>query len=355
MMQPLFSLARAAINRVSDFRYHRAFRDEAMTILRSIESVHGRTNPEHIKASDQYAADVLGWGGYAPWLYVYSAVQGRFREGWIPDNYYGKVVIPVIQADYRVLSSMKSLSRRLLGSDLFPDLASHVNGLFLSPDHEVIQPSAVPGLLFSDSDTVVFKRDRSGRGSNVVFLHKSSFDVSLVRRLGSGVFQQPIVQHPIFARLMPSSAATLRFTTVVEDDGTVSLRDAYLRLGRSGETHVKSDSQVKVCIDLESGRLDPSGYLANWLTVDRHPDTGVEFAGTTIPEFSACVSAAKQLHSACPAVRCVGWDMIVDEHSRVRVMEWNSSHNGIKFSEATKGPCFADLGWEKLWRRRAAG
>jgi hypothetical protein len=213
MMQPLFSLARAAIDRVSDFRYHRSFRDEAMTILRRLESVHGRTNPAHIRASDEYAGDVLGWRGFAPWLYVYSAVQGRFREGWIPDNYYGKVVIPVIQADYRVLSSLKSLSRRLLRSDLIPDLASHVNGLFLSPDHEVIQPSAVPELLFRDFDTVVFKRDRSGRGSGVVFIQKSSFDVSLVRRLGSGVFQHRIVQHPLLARLMPDSVEAEKHTS----------------------------------------------------------------------------------------------------------------------------------------------
>jgi hypothetical protein len=31
-------------------------------------------------------------------------------------------------------------------------------------------------------------------------------------------------------------------------------------------------------------------------------------------------------------------------------MEWNGWHNDIKFSEAADGPCFADLGWQNLWR-----
>jgi hypothetical protein len=31
-------------------------------------------------------------------------------------------------------------------------------------------------------------------------------------------------------------------------------------------------------------------------------------------------------------------------------MEWNGTYNDIKFSEATQGPCFADLGWERLWK-----
>lgn len=32
----------------------------------------------------------------------------------------------------------------------------------------------------------------------------------------------------------------------------------------------------------------------------------------------------------------------------VGLMEWNAGHNDIKFSEATQGPCFHDLGWEKF-------
>jgi hypothetical protein len=33
-------------------------------------------------------------------------------------------------------------------------------------------------------------------------------------------------------------------------------------------------------------------------------------------------------------------------------MEWNGSFPGIKFHEATQGPCFDDLGWEQLTEER---
>jgi hypothetical protein len=33
-------------------------------------------------------------------------------------------------------------------------------------------------------------------------------------------------------------------------------------------------------------------------------------------------------------------------------MEWNAEHNDIKFSEATQGPCFADLRWDRLVPQR---
>ena len=48
-----------------------------------------------------------------------------------------------------------------------------------------------------------------------------------------------------------------------------------------------------------------------------------------------------------PYVRAIGWDVSVDKNDDVHVMEWNGNHNDIKFSEATVGPCFLGLGWEK--------
>jgi hypothetical protein len=56
------------------------------------------------------------------------------------------------------------------------------------------------------------------------------------------------------------------------------------------------------------------------------------------------------LHEKLPFARTIGWDVVVDQHENVAVMEWNGWHNDIKFSEAADGPCFADLGWQNLWR-----
>jgi hypothetical protein len=52
-----------------------------------------------------------------------------------------------------------------------------------------------------------------------------------------------------------------------------------------------------------------------------------------------------------PFTSIIGWDVAVDENHNVKVMEWNGDHNDIKFSEATQGPCFSDLGWEELWKK----
>jgi hypothetical protein len=49
-----------------------------------------------------------------------------------------------------------------------------------------------------------------------------------------------------------------------------------------------------------------------------------------------------------PFVRCIGWDLTVDDQGAVQILEWNGGHTGIKITEATQGPCFADLNWHLL-------
>src|SRR5690606_20460347 len=83
---------------------------------------------------DDYAGDVLGWRGYAPWLYVFTSTQGVFRDGWIPDNYYGCVVVPRINGESGLVSRLKTLSARVLSIPphvpVLPDAGYVVNGVF---------------------------------------------------------------------------------------------------------------------------------------------------------------------------------------------------------------------------------
>ena len=352
MQKKVYSKAKKFLKRkISTHKYHLRQRDEAKEVLTTLESVKDKTNPKLIKLSDEYARDVLGDRIYAPWLYVYSAIAGDFKEGWIPANYYGKVVIPAIKGSYRALSQLQTLTSQLFQSSAFPDVAYYVNGLFLGVNRTVLDEREVKQVLFKNGEVVVYKLERSSGGKGIFLFDKGSFDTKKIQILGNGVFQDYIDQHPFFKEYMPSSVGTLRLTTIIDKSGASSVRACYLRTGRSVDTHVKSSSNIRISVNLKTGELDTLGYLPSWLAVDKHPDTDIVFAGRRIPNFDNCVSVALKLHRLIPYVPCVGWDMVVDKDNRIKVMEWNGGHNGIKFSEATQGPCFSDLGWEKLWQR----
>jgi hypothetical protein len=337
-----------ALQGAFDYHSHWEHRIEANSILKRLEGELGKTNPTHIKLADEYAREVLGHAHYAPWLYVYTALAGTFKEGWIPDNYYGSVVVPKVKGSYGDISCLKPLTYTIFKSDTFPDIAFFVNGLFLALDNTPISYRDVENFLFKNAEKIVFKVDNSQQGTGIFFFERRSFDIEKIKLLGNGVFQSYLVQHKFFDDFSPNSVATLRMTTVVDDGGGISLRACYLRLGRIDDTHIQSKSNIRVPVDLSSGEFSSEGYLPNWLTVKEHPDSKIRFSGCYIPAFAQCVSTVLDLHKKAPFARCIGWDVTIDSDEDVRLIEWNGAHNDIKFTEATQGPCFADLGWDRL-------
>ena len=348
-MQPrIESLIRSAWKSVISYSYHHDHAVQAKAILKSIEGAKGRLSRSVVKECDGYAIDVLGHRHFAGWLYVYSAVAGGFKEGWIPDNYYGSVVVPKLKGHYGMVSALKPLHSTVFSHDSFPDILSYSSGLFFDTESRVLAPNSIKDRLFAGQDRVVFKLNDSSRGRGIFFFDKESFRLNEIFKLGNGLFQAFISQHEIFQEFGKGSVATLRMTTAMGDEGTTSLRACYLRLGTGTDTHVQSKSHVRIPIDMKSGAFNNYGFTTDWLEIDCHPTSRVKFQGRSIPAYDDCVKIVTNLHKRVPYVRCIGWDLAVDDRQKVRIMEWNARHNDIKFSEATQGPCFSDLHWERL-------
>jgi hypothetical protein len=224
---------RPILRRERELAYHRQHRRQAESILKAVESEKGKTNPRLITLSREYALDVFGSSVYEPWLRVYSAVAGEFREGWIPDNYYGHIVVPVMKGLYGKISDAKALSPRLFDCTLFPDIAYYCNGLFYTPQMSILPQDGVKEYIFRGNDKVVFKSDNSLQGLDVNFFTQDNFDMRTTTSGVCGVFQRYIDQHSFFDEFSPNSVATIRITAVVDNDGDVACRAAYLRIGEA--------------------------------------------------------------------------------------------------------------------------
>lgn len=349
MSTSLVTAVKSAVNHALGIWYHHKQVTEATNILRVIGRRSNKTlNARDKRLCDEYAVEVLGHKHFAPWLYVYSVISGGFKEGWIPDNYYGSIVVPRLKGPYGSISYLKPLNTAIFESNAFPDLLSYANGIFFDSSYNYVPDDAVKRLLFRDHNRVIFKPDNSQQGTGIQIFDPDSFNVDRVKQLGNGLFQHFIEQHDLFAGFAHSSVATIRLTTVQENNGDVSVRAGYLRLGRDKETHVQSKSHIRVSLHLTTGKFYDTGYSPEWIETKVHPDSNIAFAGHTVPNFETCIETVISLHKRVPYVRCIGWDLTVDSLGRVQVLEWNADHNDIKFSEATQGPCFADLGWERL-------
>jgi hypothetical protein len=298
----------------------------------------------------EYSKDVFGSDDFAPWLEAYAAYRGEFLEGWIPENYFRKEVAPGLARGYNNITG-KILARRLLGTEHIPDVAYRINGFWLDHEHAHLEPSQVKGHLFAETDAVFIKTHRGTRGEGVRKVTRMEFDPEQLSHLGDFVVQSGIEQHPFFTRFTPSSVATLRITTLKARAQPAKSKASILYLGRSGATIVTRDA-LRVPVN-DQGTLQERAIVdATWEFFTAHPDSQVAFAGEHIPGFLRAISMCEKLHDENPYSTLIGWDIAIDSSGSPVLMEWNQIWGGIGLSEASLGPCFSNLGWEKLWRDR---
>jgi hypothetical protein len=336
------------------YSYYRYYKQEAYDLIKAMSRASNTPDTSAMfKKCDEYAHDVLGSLEYSPWLKAYSVLAGTFKEGWIPDNYYGEIVVPYLKGDYGRMSFCNAISGRIFDTDLIPDLAYSVNGLLYTTSMELIKVVNLKRYLFENCEKVVYKLDNGLQGKSVFVYDENNFPEDTLT-FANGVFQSYIIQHPFFDEFCGNGTSTIRLTTVVDDELNIQCRGAYLRIPRRADTHVKSSTAIRVPIEAETGGLSEKGYLPDWIPIKQHPDSEKAFLHQVIPSFQKCIETAISTHRKLPFPRVIGWDLIVDSMEKPVIMEWNGYHNNIKFSEAAMGPCFADLGWQELWKVKNA-
>ncbi len=299
------------------------------------------------KMADDYAVDVLGSKVYAPWLYVYTLMQGQFKEGWIPSNFFDDRITPAINKSVGKATRLKTFTNLILRSNSIPDIAYHIDGVLYDREMSIIPLKHLRELLDSPSQAVYVKADDSGQGRDVFRVSANELNNDFLEKIGNSVIQEAITQHEFFERIIDKTVATVRITTVKEKNGEISVRAAYLRLGRSNTSWVQSDHSVRAAIVDNRGELGEFCYSSDWRKWTAHPDTKVAFARQRIPKFKEAVNTCAELHKKVPHLTIIGWDVVINDSETIKIIEWNARHPDIRFAESAQGPCFIGLNWEQ--------
>lgn len=139
------------------------------------------------------------------------------------------------------------------------------------------------------------------------------------------VIQELVEQHAFLSGLNPNTTNTVRLVTHVARTGEVQTPFAIVRLGRAGNL---ADSWrqggLSVGVDPATGRMS-SGIIkpkhgGGWFDV--HPDTGVRFAGCTLPMWDDLVKVCTHAARLFPGVRSIGWDVVIGPEGPI-VLEAN--------------------------------
>ncbi|WP_179019451.1 sugar-transfer associated ATP-grasp domain-containing protein [Winogradskyella forsetii] len=347
-MKDIKNIAKDVINKTTSYVYHYEQNKEAYKTLKIVEAEKGKLKPNIRKLCNEYSQDVFGKKIYAPWLYVFSAYANEFKEGWIPDNFYGERVVPILKGEYGKICDRNAIINKILDQSDSLNICYFINHLFLNPIYEILTEEKLKDILFSENEKIVYKIESSLQGKGVYFFNKNNFDINIIKKLGNGVFQKYIEQHTFFSQFHDASVATIRLTSACDDEGNFDVKAGYFRFARGNDTHVMHDRQMRIPIDIKTGKLSDTAFFPECQSTNHLPDNNIVFAGKELPSFSDCLAVVKKLHSRIPFIRCIGWDIIVDKSNKVKIIELNGGHNAISFNQMVQGPCFKNLNWEKL-------
>ncbi|WP_431108828.1 sugar-transfer associated ATP-grasp domain-containing protein [Winogradskyella poriferorum] len=341
-------LAKSLIEKSKSFVYHKEHHIYASKVLKVIESQRGKLDSKNKKLCKEYASDVFGHKKYAPWLITYSSFHNEFKEGWIPDNYYGEIVVPKIKGNYGEICNRTLILNKLIDRKFSTHIGYYINDLFVDLDNIYYQFENFKEMLFKNNSKIVFKAESSFQGKGVYVFNETSFNYDNIKKLGDGVFQKYIEQHQFFNQFNKSAVATIRLTSARNKEGEIEIRAGFFKFGRENDTHVKSTSALKIPFDIKTGELHDKVFFPDWTYADSIPEKKLSFYKLKFPNYEQCVLEIIRLHKTISYIGCIGWDFVVDNNNNLKIIELNGGHNGIWFDEMVKGPCFKGLGWEKL-------
>ena len=184
-----------------------------------------------------------------------------------------------------------------------------------------------------------------GKGVQVVHLSETTPDSqlsalnSIIAPYGLDfIVQEVLEQHPAMAQFNPECANCLRVSTMlVRGNFHYSMMQ---KVGRQGSHIDNWNSSILVGVNSDDGTLLETGYDYNLNSVQQS-DNGIAFKGIRVPQYEKIIASVKEWHTKYfPNIGFIGWDVMVDKASRIRVIEANLDFPGIRMEQICSGTFF---------------
>jgi len=340
-------------NKATDAYYNRSAPKAYQALIKQLPD-HTLTTKQETEI-ETYAADVLGSASFSPWLKVFTACRGEFKEGWMPLDYWARIVCPTLNGSLQPLGKIKTLTQKFLNAEELPDLAYYVKGNWVMASGEKTTQETLRKTLFDGNPNVFLKQDNTSRGGGVMKLDADQFSKLDFEKLGDFVIQSPIETHDFFKKLSPAAVPSLRVTTYKAYAQPTRVVQSGIRLGLVSTPYIYEDECIRIAIRIEDGVTNVYGFSGDWQILKAHSETGVSITGLKVPKYQEIKKRCEMLHDQNPHFGLIAWDMTVDKNDQIKIMEWNTVTPSYNMDEAAIGPHFKGLGFEDFWKRKNPG
>ena len=180
----------------------------------------------------------------------------------------------------------------------------------------------------SDLPSVLFKPLEGSSGVGIEKFSRADWEKDFhafylkIRSMGNAVLEQLLVQHEEMARMCPTSVNTVRVATMLGDkqEGIVY---AFLRIGNGKVMDNVDQGGMAARVDLDSGTLKTVAADKAGNVYEKHPMTGTDIIGFTIPCWEEVKAMCLEAMHKVPQMRYVAWDVAVTPDGP-RFIEGNS-------------------------------
>ena len=269
----------------------------------------------------------------------------------LTDPYQRRQLVKVVQPpEYRVAFADKELCQHLCHGLGLP-LPSFLGCVAPEEDFRAIIRAS---LRQAAHGAVIAKpvRGTAGRGVQVILLEQGEpvvlaggqrLPLARMALEERSILQEVVIQHPDLAAFHPESVNTVRVQTLLTRDGEVLILGSLVRFGRSGSrVDNMGAGGIGLGVHPEDGRLHSNGWDYRGHRYDRHPETGVVFAGARIPFWDEVLDLVRSAQAQFGFYRLLGFDVALTPAGPV-LIEINPQPDNVSL-EASCGPILARPG-----------
>lgn len=297
--------------------------------------VVNKLSKEQKKEIQDYYHSVIGRNVNTKWHELIYSMSGVFNKRYMPFEIYNDVIFSMSPWYLQKVLDDKNTYRYLLKDFHLPERFLECSyGVYRLPqrgDSEVNLDEASEYL--ANIDDCIIKPSKDSSSGNKVSLFRTNNGVvvddgrsvkNFLKSYGSHfVVEKKVIENENLQRLNPSSCNTLRIHTA-RIDGQVHFLTAFIRIGKKGSA-VDNGNKGGICVGLEpSGKI--MGETACLLSPYKHvqyTDGGINLNDYKIEGLDRIIDTCISAHHAFPYFDLIGWDMCIDEHDNVVIIEFN--------------------------------
>ena len=282
----------------------------------------------------QYGIDVT-----PEWHKLYYGLTGIEDPRFVPNRvFHRQIKGKVNDEEFAPIWSDKAyLDRIVFDAETPRNVLRNVDGHLLDESCHIIHKSDAEQILGKYNRLVIKPTIFTNTGRGVQLLH-APFDLEAIDRAyrSNYVFQIPLKQHPEMDKLNASSVNTVRFNSVLLDDGA-HIISAFTKVGQAGEFADNSGH------DRYFIGITPEGRYAQYaidhqLHKYKSIPSGFDFPGAQVPFFRECCREVEKAHECVPHFGFAFWDVCINSEGSPVIVEMNLRYPNSKIPQAACGP-----------------